>query len=117
MHGLRSSLPAAMLACGFAAAALAQQPAPAPAFTAPDLTPKGVRAMAAACAMCHGTSGRPAEGSSVPRLAGRPAESMIGRMKEFKEGKREASVMHQIAKGYGDNEIAAMAAYFEKEGS
>ena len=33
-------------------------------------------------------------------------------MKEFKEGKREATVMHQIAKGYGEAEIAALAAYF-----
>jgi sulfide dehydrogenase cytochrome subunit len=108
----------AMLVCGFAAGALAQQPAPAPpAFAAANLTPNGVRAMAAGCAICHGTSGRPAEGSSVPRLAGRSAESIIGKMKEFREGKREATVMHQIAKGYGENEIAAMAAYFEKEGS
>ena len=55
---------------------------------------------------------RPAAGSSVPGLAGRPAESIVEAMKAFKDGKREATVMHQIAKGYGDAEIAALAAYF-----
>jgi cytochrome c553 len=118
MHKPRFSLRIAMIACCFASGALAQQPAaPPPAFTAPNLTAKGVRAMAAGCAICHGTGGRPVEGSGVPGLAGRSAESMVGKMKDFREGKREATVMHQIAKGYGDAEIAAMAAYFEKEGS
>jgi len=104
----------------FATAALAQQPAPpTPAFAAPDLTAQGVASMAANCAMCHGTRGIPAPGSSLPRLAGRSAESTIGAMKAFKEGKREATVMHQIAKGFTDSEIAAMASYFasQRDGS
>jgi cytochrome c553 len=33
-------------------------------------------------------------------------------MKLFKEGKRAATLMHQIAKGYSDAEIAALAGYF-----
>jgi cytochrome c553 len=36
-------------------------------------------------------------------------------MKAFKDGKREATVMHQIAKGFTDGEIAAMAAYFASQ--
>jgi sulfide dehydrogenase cytochrome subunit len=96
-----------------ACAALAQQPAPAPpAFAAPNLTPKGVRATADACAICHGTQGRAAAGSSLAPLAGRPAQSTMDSMKAFRDGKREATVMHQIAKGFGDAEIAALAAYF-----
>ncbi len=109
------------LASAFVATSLAQQPAPpAPAFAAPNLTPQGVAAMAANCAMCHGTQGRPTTGSSVVALAGRPAASTIEAMKAFKEGRRgDATIMHQIAKGYGDAEIAAMAAYFasQREGS
>ena len=40
-------------------------------------------------------------------------------MKAFKDGKREATVMHQFAKGFTDSEIAAMASYFasQREGS
>jgi sulfide dehydrogenase cytochrome subunit len=103
----------AVLATTLALCASAQQPPPAPpAFAAPNLTEAGVRAMAANCAMCHGTHSRPAPGSSLPALAGRPAEGIVDAMKAFKEGKREATIMHQIAKGYGDAEIAAMAAWF-----
>ncbi len=103
----------ASLAALFAGAALAQQPAPpAPAFAVPNLTPQGVASMAGGCAMCHGTGGFPAAGSSVARLAGRPADSTLDAMKGFKEGRREATVMHQIAKGFSDAEIAALAAYF-----
>lgn len=109
----RAKVLVAGLAAAVAAIASAQQPAPPPpSFAAPNLTDKGVRSMAASCAACHGTLGRPASGASVPPLAGRPAQSLIEAMKEFKEGKREATVMHQIAKGYGDAEIAALAVYF-----
>jgi cytochrome c553 len=33
-------------------------------------------------------------------------------MQEFKAGKRAATVMHQLSKGYTDAEIDALAAYF-----
>jgi sulfide dehydrogenase cytochrome subunit len=106
---------AAWLMAGWAIAAAglapAQTPAP-PAFAAPDLTEKGVRDLAANCAICHGAMGRPAPGSSVPGLAGRT--DIADLLKQFKEGKREATIMHQIAKGYGDAETAAIAAYFAK---
>ena len=39
-------------------------------------------------------------------------EYLVGQMKLFKEGKREATLMHQIAKGYSDAETAAMADFF-----
>jgi sulfide dehydrogenase cytochrome subunit len=108
-----------IFAAGLAAAATiasAQQPAPpAPAFAAPNLSEKGVRSMAANCAMCHGTEGRTVAGSSVAPLAGRPSQEVVAQMKAFKEGTRQATIMHQIAKGYSDAEIAAMADYFSKQ--
>ena len=33
-------------------------------------------------------------------------------MKEFKSGARPATLMHQLAKGYSDEQIEAIAAYF-----
>ena len=117
---MNKHLAMAAAACAFAASALAQQPAPAaPAFAAPNLTPQGVAAMAANCAMCHGTRGIPASGSSLARLAGRSADSTVEAMKAFRDGKREATLMHQISKGFSDAEIAAIAAYFasQREGS
>jgi sulfide dehydrogenase cytochrome subunit len=111
---MRSILAFAAAALG-CVAAFAQQPvAPAPVFAAPNLSPKGVEVMAANCAACHGTRGRATPGSGVPGLAGRPAEDIVQAMAQFKSGARPATVMHQIAKGYSDTEIAAMAAHFSR---
>ena len=111
---MRSTLAllAAALGC---ATALAQQPAPPPpAFAASNLSPKGVAAMASNCASCHGTNGRAAPGSAVPGLAGRSTGELTQLMAAFKAGSRPATVMHQIAKGYSDAEIAAMAEHFSR---
>ena len=69
-----------------------------------------VKQWASACANCHGTNGR-AEGTAVS-LAGQPADELIKKMAAFKSGERQATIMHQIAKGYTDAQIAAMAAFF-----
>jgi sulfide dehydrogenase cytochrome subunit len=108
---MRSILAGLLLALASLSTA-AQQPAPA--FAAPNLTDKGVRSMAASCAACHGTNGRAAPGSSVAGLAGRSKEDLVQVMAQFKGGQRPATVMHQIAKGYTEAEIAAMADYFSK---
>lgn len=82
----------------------------APAAAAP--TADQARQWAAACANCHGPSGKAPAGSPVPGLAGRPQSWMVEQMQAFRSGKREATVMHQIAKGYTDEQIAAIAAWF-----
>jgi cytochrome c553 len=69
------------------------------------------RSLAATCANCHGTDGR-AVGSAVAGLAGMPKDFIVQRMNEFKSGKRPATVMHQLAKGYTDQQIELMAGYF-----
>ncbi len=83
----------------FPVAALAQTP-----------SPNVGRNLAATCANCHGTDGRSAGGAAS--LAGVAADTTIQRMREFQEGKRSATVMHQISKGYSSEQIAAIAAYF-----
>ncbi|MDF9428796.1 c-type cytochrome [Cupriavidus gilardii] len=80
--------------------------------SAAEPTIEQARDWAAACASCHGPSGRAPAGSPVPGLAGRPQSYLIEQMQAFKTGKREATVMHQIAKGYTDEQIAAMAKWF-----
>lgn len=105
---------AATLATGFA---VAQQPAPPapPAFAPSNLSPAGVRALAANCAACHGTHGKPAPGSTLAGLAGKPKEELLTAMTQFKQGKKPATVMHQLAKGYSDEELAALADHFSKQ--
>lgn len=68
--------------------------------------------LAATCANCHGTGGRAAPGSAVPGLAGMPREHMAAQLKAFKAGSRPATIMHQLAKGYSDQQIEQLAAWF-----
>lgn len=77
---------------------------------AQELPAKALRSMAAACANCHGTGGAAREG--VPALAGRDRERMLSRLLEYKTDRREATVMHQLAKAYSDDELRQLAAYF-----
>ena len=75
---------------------------------APD--PLQVRSWAASCATCHGTDGRAQPG--MASLAGASKDDMVKKMLEFKAGSRPATLMHQLAKGYSDEQIEAIAAYF-----
>lgn len=69
-----------------------------------------VRSWAAACANCHGTEGRALPG--MESLAGANKDEMIKKMLDFKAGRKPATIMHQLAKGYTDEQIAAIAGYF-----
>jgi sulfide dehydrogenase cytochrome subunit len=71
------------------------------------------RGLAATCAACHGTDGRSTT-HEVPPLAGLPREHIAAQMRAFREGKRPATIMHQIAKGYSEQQIDLMADYFAR---
>ena len=64
-------------------------------------------ALADACAPCHGTDGM--SPGAIPALSGKSAAYITQRMLEFKAGARQGTVMNRIAKGYDDDEIAAIA--------
>jgi len=71
------------------------------------------RNLAASCAICHGTDGRIAtKDSPLIPLAGLPKDHIATQLRAFRDGKRPATVMHQIAKGYTDPQIDAIAAWF-----
>jgi cytochrome subunit of sulfide dehydrogenase len=72
-----------------------------------------VRSWAAACANCHGTNGNAQPG--MIGLAGMGQGDIVQKMQDFKSGKRPATVMHQIAKGYNDEQISAIAGYFASQ--
>jgi len=65
---------------------------------------------AAACTGCHPASTRVA--SPVPRLAGLDRTAIVRAMQDFRTGQRTATVMDRIAKGFTDDEIQAIAAWF-----
>ena len=69
-----------------------------------------VRGMAATCTFCHGTDGRSV--GMTPGLAGVDKGYVAQQMKDFKAGKRPGTIMHQLAKGFSDEQIEQIAAYF-----
>jgi cytochrome c553 len=69
------------------------------------------RNLAATCANCHGTNGH-ARGDTVKPLAGVSAEKIVAAINDFKSGAQPATIMHQIAKGYTDEQIKLVAAFF-----
>lgn len=81
----------------------------APAFAQPPEPDLG-RNLAAACALCHGTNGVNAGG--LPNIAGMPRDHIVQQLRDFRDGKRPATIMHQVAKGYTEPQYAALAEYF-----
>jgi len=73
--------------------------------------PTQARSLAATCFTCHGTDGR-SVGGVPPSLAGRDKGELLQTMKDFKAGKRPATIMHQHAKGYSDEQLELIAGYF-----
>jgi cytochrome subunit of sulfide dehydrogenase len=72
--------------------------------------PNQIRLLASNCANCHGTDGRSQGG--MPALTGMAKPYIVQQLQEFKSGKRTATIMHQLSKGYTDAEIDALAGYF-----
>jgi cytochrome subunit of sulfide dehydrogenase len=68
------------------------------------------RSLAATCANCHGTEGRSVGGMEA--LAGMNKAEMVRKLSEFRSGARPATIMHQLAKGYTDQQIDMIAGYF-----
>lgn len=69
-----------------------------------------VRVWAAACANCHGTMGKAEQG--MESLAGKDKDELLQKMLDFKTGKKPATIMHQLSKGYSDEQLQQLAAYF-----
>ena len=89
------------------AAALALAAGPAAVMAQDALL---ARNLAATCANCHRTNG-PARGDMKP-LAGLQAEKIVAMLNDYKSGALPATIMHQITKGYTDEQIRLIAGYF-----
>jgi cytochrome subunit of sulfide dehydrogenase len=80
--------------------------APAQAQQDPNLA----RNLAATCANCHGTAGR-AVGDMRP-LAGVSADRILAQLKDYRAGTLPATIMHQIVKGYTDEQLRLIAGWY-----
>ena len=74
-----------------------------------DVAPAG----AAACSGCHPAS--KAVETPFTRLTGRSAADIVTAMEEFRTGKRPGTVMDRIAKGFTDDEVKAIAAWYAQQ--
>lgn len=69
-----------------------------------------IKVWAAACANCHGTNGKAEPGNES--LAGKDKDELLQKLLDFKSGRKPATLMHQLSKGYTDEQLAQLAAYF-----
>ncbi len=63
-----------------------------------------------ACSGCHANSA--VVQTPAPRLIGQKPADIVTAMQAFKSGARPATIMDRIAKGFGDAEIEAIAAWY-----
>lgn len=92
-------VPVRAAAAAVIALGLAQLPVAAGAQTA--------QAMAQTCFVCHGSG---AKGSApIVGLAGQPRELIVRQLADFKADQRHGTIMNRIAKGYSDEQLAAIA--------
>nr|WP_316639648.1 cytochrome C [uncultured Roseateles sp.] len=68
------------------------------------------RNLAATCASCHGTAGI-AKGE-MKSLAGRQEQETLKLLADFRSGAQPATLMHQIVKGYTDEQLRLIARHF-----
>ncbi len=66
--------------------------------------------LAAACFGCHGTDG--VSRGAIPSLAGRSERFLLLALGEYRSGASSGTVMNRIARGYSDEELALLAAWF-----
>jgi cytochrome subunit of sulfide dehydrogenase len=79
-----------------------------PEATAAEPAPPG----ASSCSGCHA----PAINTAIPSLRGLAADQIGAAMLAFRSGQRSATVMDRIARGFSEQEIAAIAAWLGQRG-
>lgn len=67
--------------------------------------------LASECTTCHLVGAQEAEGG-VPLISGWDEAAFIATMEDYKSGFRDHGAMQMIAARLGDEELAALAAYF-----
>jgi cytochrome c553 len=94
---------ARLIVAAFAACAVGQ------AADAASPPPPG----AASCSGCH--AAKPSSTNQLPSLNGRDAGEIAAAVKAFRSGQRQATLMDRLAKGFSDDEIAAIAAWYQAQ--
>lgn len=72
--------------------------------------PNLARNLAATCANCHGSNGKSLGG--IEPLAGVEKERLLTKLRDFRSGAKPATIMHQISKGYSEEQLDLIAGWF-----
>lgn len=104
----------------FAATALLVALSASHAAGVPDTPPSNAQARtwAASCASCHHADNAPgphASAQTLRSLAGRSQAELIDTLQAFRNGTRPSTVMGQLARGYDDAQIAAIAGWLSRQ--
>jgi len=75
---------------------------------ASDAQQAAAPAGAASCSGCHAPANQP---NAIPILEGRLPSDIIAAMQDFRAGRRPATLMDRVVKGFTEEEIAAIAAH------
>jgi cytochrome subunit of sulfide dehydrogenase len=66
--------------------------------------------LAMACISCHNSSSK-----GIPVLNGVPEQLLLSKMQEYAKDMRKDTIMHQLLKGYSEQDLQNIATYFSKE--
>lgn len=113
--GRAQALPVLLAAAGLLVAACGSQTAAQAADEAdeavvPSLQASGHR-LALSCSGCHGGASE-----AIPDLYTLEPGEMQSRLLAYKTDADGTTVMHRLMRGYSDEEIAALSAYFAPDG-
>ncbi|VVE49921.1 Cytochrome subunit of sulfide dehydrogenase [Pandoraea aquatica] len=92
--------------------------AASPVYVAPSQSSRAepdwqARDWAMACMSCHNASAPVSAGkATLSVLDGRPAAELMAALQAMRDGKRPATLMPQLLKGYREDELQRIAAYF-----
>jgi cytochrome c553 len=67
------------------------------------------QSLAATCANCHGTDGKGVVDGGMPLINNLTSEQMLAKLKAYKSGALEGTIMPQLAKGYSDEQLNTIA--------
>jgi sulfide dehydrogenase cytochrome subunit len=73
-----------------------------------------ITGLASSCNNCHGVNGV-SVGQSMPSIGGLPESYLKNIMLQWKSGQRYSATMGRLIKGYSEEEISALAAYYSKK--
>lgn len=76
----------------------------------PSVCASHTRTLASTCFICHGPNGKSTV--AIPPLAGQDKVYLLTALREYRDGKRESTVMKKYALGYTDSEYAEIAEFF-----